>query len=166
MTIDRNIIPRPGFIFTEFLKNAGSPDLNVNALASSITFSAGPPTGKLWFIHTITIIIEDNGINFNKFGGGTALTNGVEFRVKEVDLSEISIGTVKRNGDFYIFANNVIVETSNTDFLIAQLREIDNTGSTFQIGATDGGLFKAIVNDNLTGLNLFQVSIRGFEVDE
>jgi len=157
---------RPGLNFAEFLKNAGSEDLNVDGSVTPVTFTAGPPTGKKWFIHTITIAMEDASINFTKFGGRSALTNGVDFKIEEIGLSEITLATVKRNGAFYEFANIVFFESAATDILVAHVQVLINSGTTFELGATDGGLVTAVVNDDLTTLNEFTVLIRGYEVDE
>jgi len=64
--------PRPGLRVAEFLKDSGgSIDLNIDGSVTPVTFSAAPPTGKKWFIHSLSLIMEDASINFTKFGGIT-----------------------------------------------------------------------------------------------
>jgi len=158
--------PFPGLSFSSFLENVGSSDMRVDGSGTPVTFTTAPPTGKIWYIHTIDVIIEDTGMNFTKFGGLTALTNGVDFKVKQNGLSEAALATVNRNGDFYIFANDAFIESSTTDILVAHIRVQINTGTTMKLIDSNSDSFSVVVNDNLTSLDVFQVLLRGYEVDE
>lgn len=158
--------PFPGITFNSFLSNGGSPDMDVNGSVSPVIFLASPPSGKIWYVHTIDVIIEDNAMNFTKFGGIPALTNGVDFSVKQNGLIEETLANLKRNGDFYTFANEAFIESSTTDIFVAHVYTRINTGTTFKLINSNSDFFKAIVNDNLTNLTKFRVLIRGYEVNE
>jgi len=160
--------PRPGLRIAEFLKESGgSSDLNVDGSVTPVTFSAAPPTGKKWFIQSVTLVLEDASINFTKFGGiPGGLTNGIEIRVKEGGLAEATLGTFKTNGDFHVFTTDIRIDSAATDFLTVNANIKENTGTTLEIADANSEIFKIIVNDDLTTLDRFNVLIKGFEVAE
>lgn len=166
--VDVSPNPRPGLRIAEFLKESGgSSDMNVDGSVTPVTFSAAPPTGKKWFIHSVTLIIEDSSINFKKFGGiAGGLTNGIEFRVKEGGLAEVTLGTFKTNGDFHLFTTDIRLDSASTDFLTVNVNMRENAGTTLELSAANSEIFKLITNDNLISVDRFNVLIKGFEVDE
>lgn len=160
------IANRPGKYFNTFLTNGGSPYLNVDGSSTPVNFNAAPPSGKRWYVTTISISIEDAAIQFNKFGGITALTNGVDFKVKEGGASELTLGNFKRNGDVYVFATNVRLESAASDILVIHSNIWDNAGTTWKLDNSLSEYIRLTVNDDLTGLTQFVVLVRGYEVDE
>lgn len=159
--------PRPGLRVAEFLKESGgSSAVNVDGSVTPVTFSAAPPTGKKWFIHSITLVIEDTSINFKKFGGIAALTNGIEIKAKEGGLAEVTLGTFKTNGDFHAFTTDIRLDSAATDFLTVNANIKQNTGTTLELADANSEILKVIVNDDLTTLDRFNVLIKGFEVAE
>lgn len=160
--------PRPGLAVAELLKESGgSLDLNVDGSVTPVTFSASPPTGKKWFIHSITLIMEDASINFTKFGGiPGGITNGIDIKVKEGGLAERLLGNFKTNGDLHIFSVSVRIDSAATDLLTLQTNIKISSGTTFELKNASSDVFKVIVNDNLTTINRFNVLIKGFEVAE
>ena len=164
-TLDEFLTPFPGLAFRGFVTNGGSPDLNVDGSITPVDFTIAPPSGKIWYVHNISLVIEDNAINFTKFGGLLALTNGVDFKVKQNGSSEESLANIKNNGEFYTFANQVLLESSAIDILVIQVNTKINTGTTFKLINSAGDNFKVIINDDLTSINKFQIVVRGYEVD-
>jgi len=159
--------PRPGLRIAEFLESGGSSTMNIDGSVTPVTFSAAPPTGKKWFIHSVTLVIEDASINFTRFGGiPGGLTNGIEIRAKEGGLAEATLGTFKTNGDFHVFTTDIRIDSAATDFLTVDANIKENTGTTLELANANSEIFKIIVNDDLTALDRFNVLIKGFEVDE
>ena len=158
--------PHPGRLVLVFLENGGSSDMVVDGSSTPVDFIGSPPTGKKWFIKSIHIIIEDSNINFSKFGGVGSLTNGVDFFVTEDGQSERALASIKRNGQFYSFANDVEIQSAATDILIARINLGVNAGTTFSLTNSNAEQLKATVNDDLTGLDVFNILMQGFEVDE
>ncbi len=161
-----DLTPFPGIAFRGFVTNILSPDLNVDGSVTPVEFTVAPPTGKIWYVYNISLVIQDNAINFTKFGGLLALTNGVDFKVKQNGLSEEVLANIKNNGEFYTFANQVLLESASIDILVIQINTKTNTGTTFKLINSQSDNFKVIVNDNLTSINKFQIIVRGYEVDE
>lgn len=158
--------PRPGKRFGVFLLNGGSSDMTVDGSSTPVEFQNGPGTGKKWFVFSISVVIEDNSINFSKFGGIPALTNGVDLKVKEAGGSEETIANFKRNGDVHIFAPNVRIESAASDILSIHSNIFENSGTTFQLKNANNEFVKLVVNDDLTALEIFNFLIRGYEVNE
>ncbi len=165
-TLDELITPFPGLSQRKFFEDSGSPDLNVDGSSTPVEFLVTPTAGKIFYIHSISIVIEDNAINFTKFGGITALTNGLDFKVTENGLSEVILANIKTNGEFYTFANNVILESASIDILVAHINIKQSTGTSIKLIAGSSDNLKIVINDNLTSINKFQVVVRGYEVDE
>ena len=159
--------PRPGLRVGEFFRETGgSADLNVDGSTTPVEFTIAPPTGKKWFIHTVSLIMEDTAINFAKFGGRAALANGFDILVKEGGLPETSLGTFNQNSDFYIFTTNITFESATTDVFAFEVKVKELTGTTFELKASKSELLKVVVNDNLTTINRFNMLVRGYEIDE
>ena len=161
-----DLTPFPGIAFGGFITNGTSPDLNVDGSITPVEFTIAPPSGKIWYIHNISLVIEDNAINFTKFGGIPALTNGINFKIKQNGLSEELLANIKNNGEFYTFANQVLLDSAVIDILVIQINTKMNTGTTFKLINSQSDNFKVIVNDNLTSINKFQIILRGYEVAE
>ncbi len=161
-----DLTPFPGLAFRGFVTNGGSSNLNVNGSVTPVEFTITPPVGKTWYIHNISLVLEDNAINFTKFGGILALTNGVDFKVKQNGLLEELLTNIKNNGEFYTFANQVLLESSAIDILVIQVNIKTNTGTTFKLINSTSDNFKVVINDDLTAINKFQIVVRGYEVAE
>ena len=123
---NQNIInnPRPGKGFRLYLLNGSSYNMAVDGSSFPVTFQNAPENGKIWYIYTVSIILEDSSMNFEKFGGISALTNGVDWYLKENGGSEELLANIKRNGDYYGFARQVILDSASTDILIVNINLI------------------------------------------
>ena len=160
------ITPFPGIAISEFLVNGTSRKMNIDGSITPVEFSIEPPSGKIWYLHSITVVIEDIGMNFNKYGGISELTNGVKFLIKQNGGIETEIANIVRNGDYYTFVNELIFDSSTSDILVGKVLIKQNTGTTMKLIGSNSEYIKAVVNDNLTGLNVHYVLIRGYEVNE
>ena len=165
-SLDENLSPFPGLSQRKFFENTGSLDLNVDGSSTPVEFLVTPNTGKIFYVYSISIVIEDNAINFTKFGGIIALTNGLDFKVTENGLSEVTLTNIKTNGQFYTFANNVILESATIDILVAHINIKQSTGTSIKLIDSNSDNLKIVINDNLTSINKFQVIARGYEVNE
>lgn len=158
--------PFPGFSVRRFATNDSSPDLNVDGSITPVEFLVEPTTGKIFYVHSISIVLEDPAINFSKFGGISALTNGVDFKASQIGLSEVLLENIKSNGEIYLFANEIIFDSASTDILVAHINVKEDTGTTVKLVDSLSDNLKIIVNDNLTSIAKFKVIARGYEVNE
>ena len=159
--------PRPGKRIAEFFRETGgSADLNVDGSTTPVEFIVAPPAGKKWFIHTVSLIMEDANINFSKFGGRAELSNGFDVFAKEGGLPETLLGTFNKNSDFYIFTTDITFESATTDVFAFQVKIKELTGTTFELKASKGEQLRAVANDNLTTIERFNMLVRGYEIDE
>lgn len=159
--------PYPGASFIEYLKNGSSSDMNVDGSSTPVEFTISPPSGKIWYVRTISIVIEDDNINFTKFGGiAGSLTNGVDFKVKQNGLAEVLLANVKRNAEFASFTDELDITSASSDILIAHLKLRQNSGTSFKLVNSNSDYIKAVVNDDLDSLTGFKILIKGYEVDE
>lgn len=165
---DQQIIinPRPGKGFRQYLLNGSSYSMNVDGSSTPVTFQNAPASGKIWYISSISIILEDSSMNFEKFGGISSLTNGVDWYAKENNGSEELLANIKRNGDYYGFATDIIFDSASTDIMVISINLFKSEGTMFKLIGSNSDYIKAIINDNLTSIQRFNVIIRGYEVDE
>ncbi len=156
----------PGKFFNIHLKNAGSFDMNVNGSVTPVDFLFEPPPNKHVFIARLIIMIEDNNINFNKFGGISALTNGFFIKVTE-DGGERDLhdSIIKKNSDFHMLAYDVSIDSAVTDLLSVRWT-FAKAGTFLHLHNDTLDNFKVTIADNLTGLIKFHMTVQGFEVDE
>ncbi len=156
----------PGKFFNVHLKNIASFDMNVNGSVTPVDFLFEPPPDKHIFISRLIIMIEDNNINFNKFGGISALTNGFFIKVTENGIERnLHDNIIKKNSHFHMLAYDVSIDSSTTDLLSVRW-SFSKSGTYLHLHASTLDNFKVIVADNLTGLTTFHMAIQGFEVDE
>ena len=158
--------PFPGSSVSEFLVDGSSNDMTVDGSVTPVEFTVVPNTGKILYVFSITIVIEDTSINFDKYGGVPALTNGVDYKIKENGEAEFTAANIKRNGDYYAFVNELILDSSTTDILVGKVLIQVNNGTTIKLTDSNSEYIKTVVNDDLTSINKHFVLVRGYEVDE
>ena len=144
------------------LMNGGDPDMAVNGSGTPVEFDFTPGSGEVWYVESITFIINDNGnsgpLDYGSIAAG--LTNGFQLEVKSAgDVSTIS--NMKNNIEiaqvFHSqawtptagFMNGENVFVGSLDFM-----------HPFILAESTGDYLKGIVNDNLTGLNFQRVRLK------
>lgn len=148
--------------FTTKVLNASSPDMNVDGSSTPVTFSAGPTTtSEQWFVTRISVILDDSGnLGRGDFGAiASGLTNGVLARFT-VNSTNYDIALFKKNQDLIIGAD-VIERGANNQFINDANFVVANTilRNNILLDEATSDQFKIIIQDNLTGLDLFQVAI-------
>ena len=159
--------PVNGLYICKHLQNGGSNDLAVNGSVTPVVFSRGPATGKRWYISRLILTIQDNGMNYQKFGGLAKLTNGVDVDYDSggVNLDLLDGTTWKANNELIHFCYDADILTGTIDVL--RMRWTFSKGGTFlDLNNTDGDTFNLTVNDNLTNLSDMFAIVQGYEIDE
>jgi len=141
-------------------------NLNVNGETTRIIAHIKPPSGITWDITRILFHIQDNlDMDDSKFGGITALTNGVVFRVNNNIL--VKLFTIKSNGMFALrgFNPQYATKAAAGKYSIRGMRTFagqNETGVVLRI--TEDETVEVVIQDNLTGLETFNVVCQGHVV--
>jgi hypothetical protein len=149
-------------VSTAYLKNAGSPEMNVNGSVTPVVFEYVVASDKYFGIAEINIVISDGAITPTKFGGITALSNGILWQV--VDASNTLVfdfcpgGSIKQNAEFANVGGSVIILTGGADQI-----SITWHAATSGISAIiqNGWKLRITVRDDLTGLAYFRAAVTG-----
>jgi len=160
------------FVFpvTSIVKRV-SPNMNIDGSVAPIVFTAHPPAGVEWDINILSVnMLDDTVMDDAKFGGITALANGVIFRT--VNGETQNIFTALDNG---CFLRHCDTENPYSDKAPAGLYGFNSKrhfngqngdGVARRIGGDEINEFQAVVADNLTGLSRFWCVIRGHAVED
>jgi hypothetical protein len=147
-------------------------DLSVaGSAATPLIFHIQPNAGVKWDIVRIMLYIEDDvAMDDGKFGGISALTNGVVLRKK--DGSYHNIFNVKTNGEFAQRAYDrdyVAKPPAGTGHSMIVRRTFGGQSKNGVVIRLDGDTpdeLEVIIRDNLTGLSHFHVIAQGHVVTD
>ncbi len=153
---------------TEDLGSLGSREMNVDGSSTPVVFTVSPVglnAGTEWDITLMTfILLDSSAMDDGKFGGLDKLTNG--FVIRSDNGNNKNVMNVKTNGEFAESAFDRVYSDKAPagQFSILIKRTIsgkENSGVVLRIEAsTDDGI-KCIVQDDLTGLDVFRVRVQG-----
>lgn len=149
------------------LTNGSSSDMAVNGSTTNVTFDAGPGAGIIWYIFEIGFSIDDSGNNtLGSFGAiATGLTNGLTIN-QVINSTTYEFTVIKNNLD--------IVETFTDHYIRGVANSFLNSTNFFSgkvelrepvtLVGDDGDTIDTIVKDNLTGVNVLEMTIEGYKV--
>ena len=152
------IIDSADFINT-YLLNGGSSELAVNGSSTPVEFTH-TAVGYQVIGRMLLYLSASTAMQDTEFGDLTALSNGVDI---------VANGVVIAN-----WKDNIDILTMMFDYMNAG-KEFGKDGrvlagrwtlykahdSSDGIGLAHGEVFKAVVNDNLAGLDLFRIRVQG-----
>ena len=147
----------------------GNWNLNQNGSVTPVTFAVQPPTDAKFHITAISITITDDAtMDDSKFGGITALTNGIIAR--RVDGSTANYLIITNNRGFYQAGydyqyNDRAGGTGAYGFL-ARKDLLKTNGNVIALDGATNDQLQFINRDNLTGLSEFTVSVHGHIVED
>jgi len=165
LRVEAAVAESVGAYIHKFLKNGSSINLNIDGSTPVSFVTDRPLTDKKWYVKRISLLIRSSSINLTKFGGISALSNGIELKVKQNGGTEESVITsIKVNYEFLRYFNKFDILSYNIDVLwvVLDLPE----GAAGSLTYTGDDYVKIIVKDDLTGLGGFTAHIEGYEVDE
>ena len=128
------------------------------------------PDDKVTFLAESDILIVDGGIVPTKFGGITALTNGLKVRAYDSDGTTLlkdwtADFTIKKNADFELLAGGE-TETdaaAGDDVVEVKWRFVD-VGALILLD--EGQIFRLTTADDLSGLTSFRWEVQGLTFDK
>lgn len=150
-----------------------SEDLNVNGSVTKQIFAISPANlqaGTKWDIVRIIFVITDDVVmDDEKFGGLTALTNGIVLR--RVDGTYKNIFNVKTNADFIAHSYDVDYSAkAPAGFYGFRCRRTfggqDKNGVVIRLDADTSDELQVIVQDDLSALTRFHVIVQGHVVTD
>jgi hypothetical protein len=147
--------------FKRYLLNGSSSDMTVDGSTTPVTFKLAVTATETWFVDQIIFTILDAGNNDpEKFGAVSVLTNGLDFNFKIDGITHL-YRNVKDNGDVAStfrdqFMGSAAGYMHNGNFYVGFEEFKDEV--TVRAGNSDE--VQVVVNDDLTGIDRLQVSIR------
>ncbi len=137
-------------------------NLNVDGSGTPVVYDITNGTGQSLYLYRMLIHITDGSVmDTSKFGGISALTRGLVFRVKHVDGSYHNIVNIKNNGDFGELAYDVNYseKAPSGSYGLGVRFTFEKLGAVIELH--DGDKFEVIVQDDLTGLGAIRVKLEG-----
>lgn len=147
----------------------GRFNANVNGSVTTQVFHAKPPSGSVWDIVKMCVqLVDDAAMDYTKFAGIAALTNGCVLRKRDGNYD--NIGNVKRNGDFSLFGcyNEIVEKTGGGEYAfnsICQFGGQSNAGVTIRLDGSQGDEIELLIQDDLTAISNVYVVLIGHEVE-
>lgn len=161
-----NTDPKKGNFTNLALTNSGSSDLNIDGSGSPVSFIAEPSDNKNFILFRLILVMEGANMSWKKYGGISALTNGVLIKVTEDGVErELTIDPIKRNRDFIWYAYDISLDSAVTNVLRMRWT-FARSGTVFTLKDNTSDNFKIIIQDDLTGIDYFKAIVQGYEIDE
>ena len=158
-------VATPEDVFFQHAKNGDSKDMNVDGSTTAVHFDVLPSSGPL-YIQRCNILIIDNNQTPTKFGGLSALDEGVMVRVIEADgtvLKDFLDGeTIKKNADWVKLAGTddpIRSPTSGDDEFAVRWTLTKGLGAPLYL--CTGRLLRYTIQDDLSNLTQFEIMAQG-----
>jgi hypothetical protein len=146
----------------------GNPNLSVNGSITPKIAHLSPPFGVQWDITRLHVrMIDVQVMDAGTFGGRAALPNGVVLR--RSDGSGKNIANVKSNGDLAMMASGYSFDAKPpsghygfTSYHVFGGQE--HVGVTLRLDGSDNDEIQAIIQDDLTGIDVVKIVAIGHVV--
>jgi hypothetical protein len=132
------------------------------SLASPVIYSIAPQAGVVWHITRLLIVMSDQtAMDDSRFGGITGLTNGVVIR--ESKTQKMNLTVWRNNGDFAEDAYDVFyADKAPAGYFGIRIRwSFTAAGAVLRLDGNSGDSIEAYVQDDLTGLDEFEIKVQG-----
>jgi hypothetical protein len=153
----------------------GITNMNVDGSSTPVIFSIAPldisPTSNQWDIVRMIFAIQDgssmDSSMFGSIAGG--ITNGVVIRQKDGLFQNYF--NIKTNGDFALRAYDISFDdraSPQGEYFFRSRRTFggaSKTGVTIRLAGEDNDEFQVIIQDDLTSLDSFSVTVQGHVVE-
>lgn len=144
--------------------------MNVDGSSTRQIFNIVPIAGQIWDIISIIFLMEDTDtMDTAKFGGITALTNGIVLRKKYDANHYKNIFAIHSNGEFELCngVTNYQAKAPSGVYGFTSKHTFggqSNYGAVIRIDGTKGDELQIVIQDNLTGLSTFKSTVQLHEV--
>lgn len=148
--------------FSSKLLNGANDNMAVDGSVTPVVFGAKPPAGKKWRAYRVLVYLEGvNPFSAELFGNLPALANGTHNK-----LNGVIVTSWKTNRDMALemYDLNSPVALAKEDRSFAGRWSFDKAfGKPVLIDSEDGGV-ELVVNDDLSALEAFYITVQGQEV--
>ncbi len=162
-------VPPENQLYTA-LKDGATTDLSVDGSSTEAEYLYTCPDNKIVFIDEVNILIVDGGISPTKFGGITALTNGVLIQSVDSDGTTVLVNftaefPIKKNADWHLLAGS---DRETTAAAGDDTEEVSWSlvGESGPLLLTEGQIFCMIIRDDLRAITEFIVAVDGLIFDD
>lgn len=159
------------FVF-KFLKNATSPEMNIDGSVTPVNFDYVVPAGKVLWVERVNFVVINESMVADSFFGIADLANGLSIKVLSASddvLIDFYDGlTIKTMVDFcnlagadagnFVNENAIAHDTANVRWTIAKAGE--------PMMLTAGEKFRITVSDDISDIERFRAMVQGVLVDE
>lgn len=145
--------------------NGSNENLDVNGAGTAQDFTFGPPSGQVWYVRYVSLLILDPGSpdvdDFGSIGGG--LSNGLQF-IQKINSVEYQLGNFRDNGALTLcFTDSPVFGTANGENGQGWLDEDDTFLGTksldppVKLNGDNGDEMIVRVRDNLNAVQRLQL---------
>lgn len=157
--------------FSKHLSSNGDGTGTVHATGNysvtPLTLKITPPEGKVYRIHSMSLVVEDNGgFNSGYYGNGIVLTNGISFKLRDelgAVVSDFTNGEpIKTTGLMAHFFDRLeyINYGTGDEVVRASINFLQTMGDFVELRY--GETLEVTFNDNFTGLIHHDVVAHGY----
>jgi len=137
-----------------------------NYSGAATEFYIQPAAEEIFAIETVTISIQDaQKVSADKYGGMTALTNGISVQIHDsggVVTDITSNAMIKTNGEWSSYFDSMKAHTFGTgDELVVLYWKFADSGRSILLDGAKGEKLVFILNDDFTGLTLHRFFVQG-----
>ena len=141
-----------------YLMNGGSSDMAVNGASTPVEFTYTVPENQRLALSRFMFFMETpTAMSSDQFGHLTALTNGLDIKINNTVILNYKDNIDLATCMFDLPGMPNLGKETRT--IVGRWTLAKETGLPIRIGA--GGTVKAIVNDNLSALSHFRITIGG-----
>lgn len=157
-------VPAENLLY-RLLADGANTNINVDGSSTDVEFEYACPEDSLVFFRRCCLTIVDSSITPTKFGGISALTNGLLMQVIDSDTTTVLLDftldiQIKKNLDFSLFAGTDAPVTAVAGDDVMEVRwTIGKTGAPLLL--TEGQIFRVTVRDNLSAITEFRWMMQG-----
>lgn len=165
--------PSPYDVEADSRVRTGEQNMNVDGSVTPQVFRIKPPEGVAWDIYSISVAITDKtAMDDSKFGGLSALSKGV-YLYRYSESEDMPIGVATTNGQARLLAgpnNFAYADKAAAGYygLTAKFDFASKTGDgvSVRVDGSMGEELRLVVQDDLTGLDSFNIVCAGHVVDD
>jgi hypothetical protein len=167
-TLDRRLDKAhlAGDLITKAIVNMAS---QAGSLTTPQEYYIEPTVDEVWYLYRILFVMtHDTGGDLGKFGGITALTNGVLIRAK-INGQYGTLTNWKINSDMKVDMFDVEFDSRSGgqgSFGTSGRGTFKNTGASLRLDGASGDRLEVYVQDDITLLNTFTMKAQGHLEDQ